>query len=344
MFDTYYHPLCCNQFTICARDLLLCSDYPFMRKILVTGAFGLVGSDLVPVLQKKYGSANVIALGNNTIREGYDGLLAKGDVRAKDALESIVKKYKITDVYHLAGLMSVGGEKNPDLAWDVNINGLRNILDLARDYKLKVFWPSSIAVFGPSTPKQNTLQRTVLEPTTIYGVTKLTGELLCQYYFLRWGVDVRSVRYPGLIGYQAPPGDGTTEYSVHIFYGLLKKMKYSCFLKASARLPMMYIDDAIAGTIALMDASAKNITVRTSYNFSAINFTPAELVSEIKKLYPAFICTYEPDPMKQRIAESWPQSIDDSVARHDWGWKHSFDLSQMTKVMIRGLKLKLSLH
>lgn len=312
-----------------------------MKKILVTGAFGLVGSDLVPVLQKKYGKANVFALGNKTIPKDFDGNLVQGDVRDKSSLEDIIKTQKITEVYHLAGLLSVGGEKNPDLAWDVNMNGLRNVLDLARDYKLRVFWPSSIAAFGPTTPKVKTPQHTVLEPTTIYGATKVSGELLCQYYFLRWGVDARSLRYPGLIGYKAPPGDGTTEYSVHIFYGLLKEKKYSCFLKKDARLPMMYIDDAIAGTVALMDAPSKNISVRTSYNFAAINFTPEELVAEITKVEPKFVCAYNPDPVKQRIAESWPQSIDDSVARKDWGWKHEFNLSKMTKVMIEGLKKKL---
>lgn len=312
-----------------------------MKKVLVTGAFGLVGSDLVPVLQKKYGASNVFALGNKTIAVEFKGRLVHADVRDYTALAAIVKKHKITDVYHLAGLLSVGGEKNPPLAWDVNVNGLRNVLDLARDYKLRVFWPSSIAAFGPTTPKKMTPQNTILEPTTIYGVTKVTGELLCQYYFSRWGVDVRSVRYPGLIGYKAPPGDGTTEYSVHIFYGLLKNNTYSCFLKSDARLPMMYIDDAIRGTIALMDAPAKKISIRTSYNFAAINFTPKELVAQITKLYPEFICTYHPDPVKQRIAESWPQSIDDGVARRDWGWKHEYDLAKMTKVMIKGLKEKL---
>jgi len=314
-----------------------------MKKILVTGAFGLVGSDLVPALQKKYGKANVFALGNKTIPKDFSGKLVKGSVVDKTSLERIVKSRKITEVYHLAGLLSVGGEKNPDLAWEVNVNGLANVLELARDYKLRVFWPSSIAAFGPTTPKIMTPQNTVLEPTTIYGVTKVTGELLCQYYFTRWGVDVRSLRYPGLIGYQAPPGDGTTEYSVHIFYGLLKNNTYSCFLKADARLPMMYIDDAIRGTMLLMQAPSKNITIRTSYNFAAINFTPKELVAEIKKLYPTFVCTYKPDPVKQAIAESWPQSIDDAVARKDWGWKPEYNLSKLVNVMIQGLKVKLKL-
>lgn len=313
-----------------------------MKNILVTGAFGLVGSDLVPALQKKFGKANVYALGNKTIPKDFDGQLVHGDVRVKTTLEKIINTYKITDVYHLAGLLSVGGEKNPGLAWDVNINGLRNVLELARDNTLRVFWPSSIAVFGSTTPKLNTPQHTILEPTTIYGVTKLAGELLCQYYFQRWGVDVRSLRYPGLIGYKAPPGDGTTEYSVHIFYGLLKHNTYSCFLKADARLPMMYIDDAIRGTMSLMEAPAKKISIRTSYNFAAINFTPRELVTEIKKLHPDFTCTYDPDPVKQRIADSWPQSIDDRVARKDWGWKHDYTIAKMTREMISGLKKKLA--
>lgn len=315
-----------------------------MKTILVTGAFGLVGSDLIPVLQKRFGKANVLALGNKTIPKDFNGTLVQGDVRSLDTLTKIVKKYNVSEVYHLAGLLSVGGEKNPELAWDVNVNGLRNVLELARTYHLKVFWPSSIASFGPTTPKNMTPQHTILEPSTIYGVTKVTGELLCQYYFLRWGVDVRSLRYPGLIGYQAPPGDGTTEYSVHIFYGLLKNRTYSCFLKSDARLPMMYIDDAIRGTVALMDAPSKDITIRTSYNFGAINFTPKELVDTIKKLYPDFRCTYDPDPIKQKIAESWPQSIDDRVARKDWGWKPSYNLAKMTKTMIERLLKKLDIQ
>lgn len=311
-----------------------------MKTILVTGAFGLVGSDLIPVLEKRHGKGNVLALGNKTIPKDFKGTLVQGDVRSIDTLTNIVTKHKVSDVYHLAGLLSVGGEKDPDLAWDVNVNGLRNILDLAREFRLKVFWPSSIASFGPTTPKIKTPQHTILEPTTMYGATKVAGELLCQYYFLRWGVDVRSLRYPGLIGYKAPPGDGTTEYSVHIFYGLLKNRTYSCFLKQDARLPMMYMDDAIRGTVLLMDAPAKNITIRTSYNFSAINFTPKELADEIKVRYPDFRCTYDPDPVKQKIAESWPQSIDDRVARKDWGWKPSYNLAKMTKTMIEGLLRK----
>lgn len=312
-----------------------------MKKILVTGAFGLVGSDLVPELQKRFGKENIFAMGNKTIPEDFDGNLVRGDVTEIAVLETIIKDNQITEVYHLAGLLSVAGEKNPDLAWKVNFDGLKNVLDLAKIYKFKVFFPSSIAAFGPTTPKINTPQHTSLEPTTIYGIGKVAGELMCQYYWKRWKVDARSLRYPGLTGYKAPPGDGTTEYSVHIFYGLLNEGKYSCFLKKDTRLPMMYIDDAIKGTIDLMEAPAKNITVRTSYNFGAINFTPEELVAEIKKLYPDFVCTYDPNPIKQAIAESWPESIDDSQAQKDWGWKPEFDLAKMTSTMIEGLKKKL---
>jgi nucleoside-diphosphate-sugar epimerase len=312
-----------------------------MQHILVTGAFGLVGSDLVAELQKKHGSDNVIALGRQTIDSNFQGILEQGDVRDYAAMEALVKKYDVGTIYHLAGLLSVGGEKQPDLAWDVNVNGLKNILDLAKAYQIKVFWPSSIAAFGPTTPKQNVPQHTSLEPSTIYGVSKVTGELLCQYYFKRYGVDVRSLRYPGLNGYKAAPGDGTTEYAIHIFYGLIENNTYECFLKEDARLPMMYMDDAIKGTIALMEAPSEKISVRTSYNFAAISFTPAELVAEIKKIAPDFQVSYKPDA-RQQIAESWPQTIDDSRARQDWAWQEEFDLSKMTQALYEGVKAKLA--
>lgn len=312
-----------------------------MQGVLVTGAFGLVGSDLVIELQKKYGSDKVVALGRQTIDSNFQGILEQGDVRDYAAMEALVKKYDIGTIYHLAGLLSVGGEKQPDLAWDVNVNGLKNILDLAKAHQIKVFWPSSIAAFGPTTPKQDVPQHTSLEPSTIYGVSKVTGELLCQYYFKRYGVDVRSLRYPGLNGYKAAPGDGTTEYAIHIFYGLIKNNAYECFLKEDARLPMMYMDDAIKGTIALMEAPSEKISVRTSYNFAAISFTPAELVAEIKKISPDFQISYKPDA-RQQIAESWPQTIDDSRARQDWAWQEEFDLSKMTQALYEGVKTKLA--
>ena len=315
------------------------TKYSTMKKILVTGAFGLVGSDLIIELGRIYGKKNIILLAHETKRQ-VDYPLENGDVRDRNQLKRIIGKYNVGQIYHLAGLLSVGGEKNPPLAWDININGLRNVLDLAVENKCSVFWPSSIAVFGPTTPRENTPQHTILEPTTMYGVTKLAGELLCQYYFLKYALDVRSLRYPGLIAYNAPPGDGTTEYSVHIFYGALKNKSYSCFLKKGTVLPMMFIDDAVKGTIKLMAADPKKLSVRTSYNFAAISFAPEELVSEIKKLMPGFKNDYKPDH-RQKIADSWPKTIDDSQARKDWGWRHEYNLPKMTRLMLEKLGIKL---
>ena len=312
-----------------------------MSKVLVTGAFGLVGSDLIPKLQQIHGQENVIALARETRNPDFTGIVETGNVTDPAVLKQIVEKYQTSEVYHLAGLLSAGGEKNPDLAWEVNVGGLKHVLDLAKEYRLKVFWPSSIAAFGPTTPKTDVPQHTVLEPTTMYGVNKVAGELLCQYYFLKYGVDVRSLRYPGLNGYKAKPGDGTTEYAIHIFYGLIQNNRYECFLKPDTRLPMMYMDDAIAGTIALMQAPKEKITIRTSYNFGAISFTPAELVAEIKQFAPEFEVSYQPD-FRQQIAEGWPQSIDDSQARQDWNWQPQFDLSEMTQALYQGIKQKIT--
>lgn len=311
-----------------------------MGKILVTGAFGLIGTELVATLQKKYGKENIIAAAHSKVPEDFDGVLERVDVTNKNELTSIVDKYGIDTVYHLAGILSVGSEKTPDLAWQVNLNGLKNVLDVARDKKLKIFWPSSIAVFGPTTPRENTPQHTILEPTTIYGAAKVSGELLCQYYFKRYGVDVRSLRYPGINGWKSEPGDGTTEYAIHIFYGALKDKKYVVPLKPHTYLPMMYMDDTITGTIKLMEADPEKLTVRTSYNFSGISFSPEELVAEIKKIVSDFEVTYEPN-QSQAIADSWPTSIDDSDARSDWGWKPQFDLKRMTDEMYINLKKKL---
>jgi len=298
--------------------------------ILVTGSGGLVGTDLIEVL-KKNPQNQVISV---DIMGNYD---QKIDIRNLQQLKLLFRKYQFNQIFHLAGLLSVGSEKNPNLAWEVNLGGLKNILDLAVEHKSQVFWPSSIASFGPTTPKTNTPQHTILEPTTIYGTTKVAGELLCQYYFLKYGVDVRSLRYPGLIAWKAPPGDGTTEYSVHIFHQALKTGHYTCFLKADTRLPMMYIDDAISGTLLLMSVPKEKISIRTSYNFSGLNFTPAELVIKITKLLPNFTCDYAPD-YRQIIADSWPQSIDDSVAGSDWVWQPKFDLQKLTQSMFDNLK------
>lgn len=311
-----------------------------MKKILVTGAFGLVGTELVEVLQKKYGKENVVAAAHNKIPDKFDGLMETLDVQSKDKIEEVVNYHGIGTIYHLGGLLSVGGEKNPDLAWEVNLNGLKNVLDVARDYDLKIFWPSSIAVFGPTTPRENTPQNTVLEPTTMYGVNKVAGELLCQYYFNRYKVDVRSLRYPGLNGWKADPGDGTTEYAIHIFYAAIREGEYISPLKPNTYLPMMYMDDAIDGTIKLMEANPEKISVRTSYNFSGTSFSPAELASEIQKINKKFTITYDPDE-RQAIADSWPKTIDDSKAREDWGWKPKFDLSRMSEELYKNIKKKI---
>ncbi|MEK7615625.1 MAG: NAD-dependent epimerase/dehydratase family protein [Patescibacteria group bacterium] len=299
-----------------------------MKNILVTGAFGQIGSELVPALQKKKGVETVVA---SDIRDGL-----RVDVTDVSSLEKAIRDNKIDTIFHLAGLLSAAGERNPELAWQVNLIGLKNVLDLALQYKLRVFWPSSIAAFGPTTPREKTPQHTILEPTTMYGMNKVAGELLCQYYFLKYGLDVRSIRYPGLITYKTEPSDGTTEYSIAMFFEALRKGNYQCFLSKDTILPMMYIDDAIRGTIDLMEAPAKKISIRTSYNFSAMSFSPEELAQEINKHIPLKI-TYKPD-FHQAIADSWPQSIDDSQARNDWGWKHEFDLVKMTKEMIKNLK------
>jgi nucleoside-diphosphate-sugar epimerase len=313
-----------------------------MEKILVTGAFGQIGTALVPELQKKYGSDNVICLGHRNIPADFKGIVEHGDVTDKESLKNLITKHKITQIYHMASLLSAAGERNPQLCWDVNMGGLKNILDIAVEHKIKLFWPSSIAAFGPTTPKENTPQHTVMEPTTIYGVTKTAGELLCNYYFLKFGLDVRSIRYPGLISWKAEPADGTTEYAISIFYSALKGEKFNCFLKPDTVLPMLYMDDAIKATIDLMDADKEKIKTRTSYNLSAISFSPKQIYSEIKKHIPLFEIEYNPD-FRQAIADSWPKVIDDSVARKEWGWKHEYDLAKMTKAMLENLKKKLNL-
>jgi nucleoside-diphosphate-sugar epimerase len=311
-----------------------------MAKILVTGPFGQIGSDLVPILQKREGKENVICLGHNNIPSDFDGILEQGDTSNREDMQKLIDKYEITEIYHLASLLSATGEKNPQLAWEVNIHGLKNLLDLAIERKIKIFWPSSIAVFGPTTPRDNTPQQTIIEPTTMYGVTKLTGEALCNYYFLRYGVDVRSLRYPGLIGYKATPGGGTTDYAVAIFYEALKNGKYECYLKEDTTMPMMYMDDAIKATLDLMKAPKEKIKIRTSYNLAAISFSPKEIATEIKKHIPEFTISYAPDS-RQAIADSWPRIIDDSKARGDWGWTYSVDLAEMTKIMLEEIKKKI---
>jgi nucleoside-diphosphate-sugar epimerase len=312
-----------------------------MKNILVTGAFGQIGSELVPALQKRFGEKHVIALGHSTIPENFQGIVEKAEITDGKALERIIKKYTIDTIYHLVSLLSAKGEIDPTLTWNVNMNGLKLILDMAVSRKMKVFWPSSIAAFGPTTPRVKTPQQTVLEPTTMYGVTKVAGELLVHYYYKKYNLDVRSVRYPGLISWKTPPGGGTTDFAVAIFYEGLQKGRYECFVRPDTMLPMMYMDDAIRGTMELMDANASKLTIRTSYNLGAISFTARQLAQEINKHIKVTV-TYKPDH-RQKIADSWPQSIDDRVARKDWGWKHEYTLSKMTKEMIKQLKKKFSI-
>jgi nucleoside-diphosphate-sugar epimerase len=311
-----------------------------MGKILIIGAVGQIGTELTIALRKKYGADNVIA---STRKTAFPDEIKNGgpceyfDVQDKAAMAAVIKKYGVDTVYQLASLLSATGEQNPDLAFSINLMGLKNTLDVARETGVKkIFWPSSIAAFGPTTPRDNTPQRTVLEPTTMYGVTKVAGELLCQYYFRKYGLDIRSVRYPGLISYKAEPGGGTTDYAVAIFYEAIRQKKYTCFVGPHTVLPMMYMPDAIRGTIALMDAPADKITVRTSYNLAAISFSAKELADEVARLVPGFTCDYKPDH-RQAIADSWPKSIDDSQARRDWGWKHEYDLAKMSRDMIQNL-------
>lgn len=309
-----------------------------MKKILVTGAFGQIGSELVPALKEKYGHENVIAMGHKNVPQDYKGVVVQGEANNKPFLKEVVEKYRIDTVFHLVSLLSAKGELEPSLTWTINVDGLRNILDLAVEKKLKVFWPSSIASFGPTTPRENTPQKTVLEPTTMYGVTKVAGELLCQYYYLKYKVDVRSLRYPGIISWKTPPGGGTTDFAVAIFYDGLQKGSYECFVNKETTLPMMYMEDAVKATIKIMEVDPSLIKVRTSYNLTAFSFKAEELVEEINKHLKVEVI-YKPDH-RQKIADSWPKSIDDSEARHDWGFNHEYDLAKMTKDMIDQLKIK----
>lgn len=309
------------------------------KKILVTGAFGQIGSELVPALQQKYGKENVVAMDINTPLE-FDGITERFNILEHDKLVACLDKHNIGTVYHLVSLLSAKGEENPTVTWNVNMNGLKSVLDLAVERNLKIFWPSSIAAFGPTTPRDNTPQGTILEPTTMYGVTKVAGELMCRYYRIKYNLDIRTIRYPGLISWKAEPGGGTTDYAVGIFYDAIKSGSYKCFVKEDTVLPMMYMDDAIRGTIALMDAPQESLALYKPYNFAAISFTVTELANEINKHIPVTV-TYSPDH-RQKIADSWPKSIDDSEARKDWGWSHEFDLSKMTIVMLENLKQKLT--
>lgn len=308
--------------------------------ILILGACGQIGIELTQKLRSLYGNEQVIA---SDIREGGAEMMSSGpfeiiDATSKEQILEVIQKYKVTQVYLMAAMLSATAEKYPLKGWDLNMTSLLAVLEIAKEkYIEKVYWPSSMASFGPTSPKINTPQQTVMEPSTVYGISKVAGEHWCNYYHEKYGVDVRSIRYPGIISWKTLPGGGTTDYAVDIYFDALKKGTFECFLSENTRLPMMYMDDAINATIQLMQADTDKIKTRTSYNLAAISFTPKEIASEIKKYIPEFTITYKPD-FRQAIADSWPQIIDDSHARNDWGWQHKFDLASMTNDIITNLK------
>jgi nucleoside-diphosphate-sugar epimerase len=310
--------------------------------ILILGACGQIGTELTFALRELHGNDVVIA---SDIREGGEELMNSGPFELLDAtdytaLEDVVMHYEVQEIYLMAAMLSAASEKFPERAWNLNMNSLFNVLNLAKEHKIdKVFWPSSIAVFGKHTPKEGTPQRTIMDPSTVYGISKQAGERWCNYYHHKFGVDVRSVRYPGLISWKTLPGGGTTDYAVEIFHEALRQNSYSCFLKDDATLPMMFMEDAINATIRIMTSAPENISVRSSYNLSAMSFSPAELAACIKKHLPDFEINYDPD-FRQEIAATWPSSIDDSVARKDWGWSPEFDLEQTTAIMLKKLREK----
>ena len=311
-----------------------------MEKKLVIGSSGQIGVELIEQLAKDFGPNQVIAADIKLVSEGktlgveYITL----DVLDKEKLFEIIKQHNISEVYLLAAMLSAIAEKNIQLAWDLNMKGLFNILDLAKEKHIeKIFWPSSIAVFGPTSPKLNTPQSTLLEPSTVYGISKMSGERWCEYYFLKYGVDVRSLRYPGIISYKSPPGGGTTDYAIEIFHAAINHGFYDSFIAKEVTLPMVYMQDAIRATMEIMQVERKKLTINSSYNLAAISFSPEEIANEIKLLFPEFKITYSPD-FRNNIALSWPSVIDDSFARNDWGWEHNFDLKKTTLEMVNGIK------
>ena len=310
------------------------------KSILIIGACGQIGTELTHTLREKYGADKVVA---SDIREGDENLMNSGpfeilDATDFDAMEEIVAYWEIDEVYLMAAMLSATAEKFPMRAWDLNMNSLFNVLRLGKEKKIeKIFWPSSIAVFGPDTPKQNTPQHTIMQPSTVYGISKQSGERWCEYYHRKFGVDVRSVRYPGLISWKTMPGGGTTDYAVEVYHKALSEGTYSCFLKSDTKLPMMFMDDAIRATLKIMESNPEKVKVRSSYNLAAMSFTPAEMAKSIQKKLPDFTMAYAPD-FRQSIADSWPGSIDDSAAKDDWGWQAEFDLEKTTTEMLRKLK------
>ncbi len=310
-----------------------------MKKVLVIGASGQIGTELVLELRNRFGNDSVVAA---DIKEPSQTVLNSGafeklDILDKEMISTVIAKHAITEVYLLAALLSATAEKHPDFAWKLNMEGLFNILNLAKEGTIKkIFWPSSIAVFGPTTPRENTPQYTIMEPSTVYGISKLAGERWCEYYFNQYGVDVRSIRYPGLISYTSLPGGGTTDYAVDIFYSAKKGEDYNCFLDKDTSLPMMYMTDAIRATIDLMEAPKESVKIRSSYNISGISFTPEDIYNTIQSILPTFKIEYNPD-FRQKIADSWPKSINDTEASKDWGWKAEFNLDKTTKIMLENV-------
>lgn len=316
-----------------------------MTKILVTGALGQIGTELVPFLREKYSTNKVIASARR-IKDGSENIVETGpfellDITGRDSIAAVVKGHRVNSIYHLASLLSATGEDNPQSLWEVNMNGLINILEVARAYNCSIFFPSSIAVFGPDSPKDKTPQDTVTRPTSIYGISKISGELLCDYYHKKYGMDIRGLRYPGVISSAALPGGGTTDYAVHIFYDAIRHGKYTCFLAENSSIDMIYMPDVLEGAVKLMEADPGKLRHRNAFNVSAITVTPRELSDEIKKHIPGFKIGYDIDPVRQAIADSWPNSLDDSAARAEWGWNPQYGLATMTEDMIKALSAKL---
>ncbi|MEL7647361.1 MAG: L-threonine 3-dehydrogenase [Sedimentibacter sp.] len=316
-----------------------------MRRILITGALGQIGSELTLEMRKIYGSGNVVA-SNRRAKEGHEELIASGpfeivDINDLQTLSAAVDKHKINTIVNLAAILSAVGERDPQQCWNINMNGLYNVLETAREKNCMVFTPSSIAAFGPSTPKDSTPQDTIQRPTTMYGVTKVAGELLCDYYFKKFGVDTRGVRFPGLISYKTLPGGGTTDYAVHIYYEALKSKKYTSFIRKGTYMDMMYIRDALSAIIELIEADPGRLKHRNAFNVTAMSFDPETLAASIRKFIPEFELSYDVDPIRQEIADSWPNSLDDSAARQEWDWNPKYDLDSMTKDMLEKLRVKL---
>lgn len=316
-----------------------------MSKILITGALGQIGSELTERLRKDYSATSIIA-SNRRIKEGHEELIESGpfeivDINNPKQVAEVVTKYKVDTIINLAAILSAVGENDPQACWDVNMNGLYNVLEIAREKNIAVYNPSSIAAFGPSTPKDDTPQVTIQRPTTMYGVTKVSGELLCDYYYLKYGLDTRGVRFPGLISHKTLPGGGTTDYAVHIYYEALRKKKYTSFIGEGTKMDMMYMPDAIDAIVDLMKADPSKLVNRNAYNVSAMSFDPEDIANSIKKIIPDFKLSYDVDPERQSIADSWPNSLDDSAAREEWGWNPKYDLDKMSEDMLEKLKNKI---